>query len=825
MLASFHHNYCVHILALSSPDNRRLRTRDELLRHLTSAGTCKCGLKCPFKFDEQFNFDANVLSLPDSRPFTPAAHCKIPPNLLFVKPKKTAAKKNPFRAPTSLPSQCRAKPVQLVSDVLPSVSAGSIINNPGGSFVAVTAGSGEKMGFVRVINDASSVPRLTQGGAAKGEPVIELRSLISQLNMVTRGNQSSNQVAATLPLNWLTALQLQTPEGASSPLPSTYNLSTCTSSQASPTKPVYSRSQCHTASQPQPIGNVSEVTRVASTAHEHQDSASLGDQMTTHAKTSLLSTGTGTSTETNLLSTSTGTSLQSTSTETNLLSTSTGTSLLSTNTETNLLSTSTGTSLLSTSTETNLLSTCTGTSLKSTGTSLQSTSTGTSLQFTSPGSPKSAHIGSPSPSVEPLAEAKRDLPIEEDEKKDEEAGNTSESTLSCSAISDVESAHISKMKDLEKEGDNEIASDMQATFKQSFSLQDEEQALKPPVSTQQQRNSGKTIPTLDSASVSPVSSLAQSASEIPCSLHNSPAPSERPVPSHLDSSASSTPLASPSDNLPASLGSYVDNSFKKRKASTSSIASGTSSLTTSSISLEDPVQASTDPPRLKKRRKRKALYSKTRRHTRPKKPKTEQDEIQVELAGKSYSPVALPKQTIRPLSVDSCDKIAVSSSPAIQSDSTPGGSYQEEGGKKESLTAMPVPIIASDTAVPSLSDSVQPNTVLPAPSSPTQPNTVLPASSSAQPSTVEPAPSSPVQLSTAVPASSPTQPSTVVPPSSPVQPSTAEPAPSTQPITAVPASSPTQPSTFEPSSSSPVQPSTVEPAPSSPVQPSTVECF
>ena len=186
--------------------------------------------------------------------------------------------------------------------------------------------------------------------------------------------------------------------------------------------------------------------------------------MTTHAKTSLLSTGTGTSTETNLLSTSTGTSLQSTSTETNLLSTSTGTSLLSTNTETNLLSTSTGTSLLSTSTETNLLSTCTGTSLKSTGTSLQSTSTGTSLQFTSPGSPKSAHIGSPSPSVEPLAEAKRDLPIEEDEKKDEEAGNTSESTLSCSAISDVESAHISKMKDLEKEGDNEIASDMQATL-------------------------------------------------------------------------------------------------------------------------------------------------------------------------------------------------------------------------------------------------------------------------------------------------------------------------------------------------------------------------
>ena len=34
--------------------------------HLTSQGTCKCGLRCPFRFDEQFNFDPTVLGLPDN---------------------------------------------------------------------------------------------------------------------------------------------------------------------------------------------------------------------------------------------------------------------------------------------------------------------------------------------------------------------------------------------------------------------------------------------------------------------------------------------------------------------------------------------------------------------------------------------------------------------------------------------------------------------------------------------------------------------------------------------------------------------------------------
>eukprot|EP00731_Ephydatia_muelleri_P012957 Em0007g267a len=60
-----------------SPDHRRLSSRDELLLHLTSTGTCKCGLQCPFKFDDHFNFDPDVISLPDSTPGD-SSLCRVP---------------------------------------------------------------------------------------------------------------------------------------------------------------------------------------------------------------------------------------------------------------------------------------------------------------------------------------------------------------------------------------------------------------------------------------------------------------------------------------------------------------------------------------------------------------------------------------------------------------------------------------------------------------------------------------------------------------------------------------------------------------------------
>lgn len=35
------------------------------MAHLTATGTCKCGLQCPFRLEEKFNFDPTILGLPD----------------------------------------------------------------------------------------------------------------------------------------------------------------------------------------------------------------------------------------------------------------------------------------------------------------------------------------------------------------------------------------------------------------------------------------------------------------------------------------------------------------------------------------------------------------------------------------------------------------------------------------------------------------------------------------------------------------------------------------------------------------------------------------
>ena len=68
----------IHMHWVFSPDMRTLRNREELLIHLTSDGTCKCGLRCPFQFEEQFSFDPLVLGLPDNGiPSDAQAACKV----------------------------------------------------------------------------------------------------------------------------------------------------------------------------------------------------------------------------------------------------------------------------------------------------------------------------------------------------------------------------------------------------------------------------------------------------------------------------------------------------------------------------------------------------------------------------------------------------------------------------------------------------------------------------------------------------------------------------------------------------------------------------
>lgn len=45
-----------------SPNKSRLRSMEDLVEYLQLEGTCKCGLECPFKPSEVFNFNPNVPS-------------------------------------------------------------------------------------------------------------------------------------------------------------------------------------------------------------------------------------------------------------------------------------------------------------------------------------------------------------------------------------------------------------------------------------------------------------------------------------------------------------------------------------------------------------------------------------------------------------------------------------------------------------------------------------------------------------------------------------------------------------------------------------------
>ncbi|KAL2717481.1 myb-like protein P isoform X1 [Vespula squamosa] len=43
-----------------SPSSTALGSLDQLKEYLTTAGTCKCGLECPLRPEQVFNFDPKV---------------------------------------------------------------------------------------------------------------------------------------------------------------------------------------------------------------------------------------------------------------------------------------------------------------------------------------------------------------------------------------------------------------------------------------------------------------------------------------------------------------------------------------------------------------------------------------------------------------------------------------------------------------------------------------------------------------------------------------------------------------------------------------------
>lgn len=57
---SFYSNFFV--LFDSSPSSTALGSLDQLKEYLTTVGTCKCGLECPLRPEQVFNFDPKVCS-------------------------------------------------------------------------------------------------------------------------------------------------------------------------------------------------------------------------------------------------------------------------------------------------------------------------------------------------------------------------------------------------------------------------------------------------------------------------------------------------------------------------------------------------------------------------------------------------------------------------------------------------------------------------------------------------------------------------------------------------------------------------------------------
>ena len=179
-------NPCHHVrgklfgaIVYSSPDNKRLGNNEELVRHMTTPGTCKCGLRCPFSVDELFSFDPDLISLPDSRPFNQDALCKQTNHLRLVKNRRSQAKK---------------KQIQL-----------------GGLH------SGKKKSSRQTAS--SGTVRLDGGSTANiAQPIVQLQSLISHLNTMASKQSAEGLTQATIPLQWLAAagIHLQAPVTTSS---------------------------------------------------------------------------------------------------------------------------------------------------------------------------------------------------------------------------------------------------------------------------------------------------------------------------------------------------------------------------------------------------------------------------------------------------------------------------------------------------------------------------------------------------------------------------------------------------------------------------------
>ena len=209
-----------------SPDGISIRSREEMLRHLTSPGTCKCGLRCPFVLDEAFNFDPEILGLPDNLPFTNQTLCNIKPHLSLHKVKRRMAKKSPAKPkPSKTPSSNLKNLVipltRSPKKVKPALVSQSETTNPK---KPVSSNPTQSKGTIRKTPVQTSV----------SYPVVNLQSLVAHLNAVSRSSGTqSKSTNISLPL-LVNAFQAPKQSTSLSPQPSSKPLSSPQTPSSSP---------------------------------------------------------------------------------------------------------------------------------------------------------------------------------------------------------------------------------------------------------------------------------------------------------------------------------------------------------------------------------------------------------------------------------------------------------------------------------------------------------------------------------------------------------------------------------------------------------------
>lgn len=150
--------------------------------------------------DEAFNFNSDVLGLPDNLPFTSDTLCKVRPHLSLHKVRRRVPKKvlSPSKSKTPTKPQSSLKTVSIPLSPSPKK------NKPANPKPDLKAASNIKSPGLQLIQKSPSKKPVQ---TSVSYPIVDLQSLVAHLNAVAKST-GCQYTTANISLPWLTALQI-----------------------------------------------------------------------------------------------------------------------------------------------------------------------------------------------------------------------------------------------------------------------------------------------------------------------------------------------------------------------------------------------------------------------------------------------------------------------------------------------------------------------------------------------------------------------------------------------------------------------------------------